>query len=277
MAKTKSILFIFKNLTLVASLLLSAVIQAKDVILVTPSSSPIDVRGTYASALLIQALSHSKPKHYNVVFSPPMNEARAEKQMHLGRNVHVMWAAARVEWENTLIAVKQPLLKGLLGKRVFFINKNKQNLFSIIRNINELKKLRLGTGHVWSITRIFENNQFNLVTSSSYEGLFKMLAKDRFDYFPRGVNEILEEFATRKEMYPNMAIEQDIVLKTDLPVYYYVTPASPEIAKDIEVGLAAIIKNGTFDKLFDQHFSQLQTSLQLTNRKVFKLTSPHKD
>ncbi|WP_048692232.1 hypothetical protein [Catenovulum maritimum] len=248
---------------------------SKTILLVTPSSSPIDVRGNYASGLLIEALTLYAPGKYNVIFSEPMNEARAERQMHDGTNVHVMWAAARKEWNESLIVIKQPLLKGLLGQRVLLINKHKQPLFDQITNINELKKLKLGTGHVWSITRIFEQNNFNLVTSSNYEGLFKMLELGRFDYFPRGVNEVIEEFNSRSKNYPNMVIEQNILLQTDLPVYYYVTPSEPKLAEDIAVGLDRLVKNGGFDKLFKQHFSQLQQELQLAKRRVFTIASPH--
>ncbi|WP_016956494.1 transporter substrate-binding domain-containing protein [Catenovulum agarivorans] len=248
---------------------------AKDLVLVTPSSSAIDVRGNYASALLIEALNHSSPNKYNVVFSEPMNEARAERQMHHGIHAHVMWAAARTEWDKTLIAVKRPLLRGLLGQRVLLINQYKQPIFEQITDIEQLKKLKLGTGHVWSITRIFQQNNFNLVTSSNYDGLFKMLAKDRFDFFPRGVNEVLAEVQSRSHNYPNMVIEKTILLQTKLPVYYYVTPAEPDMAKDIEVGLDAIQKNGNFDLLFTKYFGQLQQELQLTKRKVFILESTH--
>ncbi|WP_016954391.1 hypothetical protein [Catenovulum agarivorans] len=276
MSATKAGFNDFLHLSPALSLLLVAWLTpslaiSKDIVLVTPTSSPIDVSGNYASALLHEALELAAPSTYKISYSERVDEARAAKQMQQGRSVQVMWAAARTDWEASLIVVKHPILKGLMGQRVLLINRQNQLQFSKIESVEELKKLRLGAGHTWSVTAIFQHHQFNVVTSSSYEGLFKMLAKDRFDYFPRGVSEVLNEFDARKALYPNMAIEESIILQTDLPVYFYVTPVDPILALDITNGLSAIIENGRFDELFNQHFAALQKMLQLSKRKIFQL------
>ncbi|AWB66092.1 hypothetical protein C2869_06395 [Saccharobesus litoralis] len=245
---------------------------AEKVILISPSDSPNDARGEYAFTLLQKALNASQlNQNYQVELSQPINEARAYKQLTQGRSLHVMWAAYRAHWQQQLNQINKPILKGLLGQRVFLINQQEQVRFNQINHLHQLKALNLGTGHIWSITPILKRHGFNLVTSSSYDGLFAMLSKQRFDYFPRGINEVIAEYRYRKPQYPNLTIEKTILLQLDLPVYFYVTPSKPQLAVDITRGLDTLEHTGQFDRLFNQYFAHLDQALNLSTRKVFKV------
>ncbi len=90
---------------------------------------------------------------------------------------------------------------------------------------------------------------FNVTTANSYEGLFGMLMFDRFDYFPRGVNEIYAEFDQRAEELP-------------------------ELAKRIETGLLAMIKDGNLDKLFWEFHKDSIERANLAGRQILRQHNP---
>ena len=58
------------------------------------------------------------------------------------KNIDIIWAGISLERDRNFLSVKIPLTKGLLGYRLFIINKKNRKLFDSIKNINDLKKLR---------------------------------------------------------------------------------------------------------------------------------------
>ena len=115
---------------------------------------------------------------------------------------------------------------------------------------------------------------FNVVTGSCYEGLFHMLINDRFDYFPRGVNEIFQEHTIRQKSLPQMVIEPTKALYLPLPTYVFVSPKHPELAQRIETGLRAIIQDGSFNRLFRKFHQDNIRKANLDQREIFTLDNP---
>ncbi|MCP4387267.1 MAG: hypothetical protein GY802_03165 [Gammaproteobacteria bacterium] len=115
--------------------------------------------------------------------------------------------------------------------------------------MQQLKELRAGLRQQWSTTRVMKALGFNVTTANSYEGLFGMLMFDRFDYFPRGVNEIYAEFDQRAEELP-------------------------ELAKRIETGLLAMIKDGNLDKLFWEFHKDSIERANLAGRQILRQHNP---
>jgi hypothetical protein len=162
-------------------------------------------------------------------------------------------APSRKDWEETITPIYFPIFKGLLGYRRLLINREDAPQFKNITNIEQLKQLKSGLGRQWSTTKILQKNHFNIVTSTSYEGLFGMLGLHRFDYYIRGINEIYYEFEARRSKYPNMVIEESIVLNIPLPVFFFVSPEHPRLHKRIKEGLWMMQRDGSFDELFNQY------------------------
>ncbi len=178
------------------------------------------------------------------------------------------------EREAKFIPIRIPIRKGLMGYRIFLIRKQDRSRFASIRTLKELKKLRVGQGHIWNDVKVFKANEFNVVTSTSYEGLFKMLIHGRFDYFSRGINEAPNEYRERKETLPDLFVEEKILLYYPWPKYFFTSKKTPELAKRIERGLKIMIKDGSFEKHFMKYH---QKDIELTNlkkRRLFKIHNP---
>mgnify|MGYP000049338932 FL=1 len=250
-------------------------------LVVTYSPSPVskdDKRFDYGINLLRQVLNKTSSSHgsFNMFPAEGMNVGRAIEFLKSGETeaVNVVWTTSSKKREDSLLPIRIPIRKGLLGYRIFLIKKEDQAKFAAIQTLEELKQLRVGQGHIWNDVKVFQGNGFEVVTGPSYEGLFRMLMEDRFDYFSRGINEAPEEYESRKNKFPNLFIEDSILLYYPWPKYFFTSKKNPALAERIELGLRMMIEDGSFERLFIKYHSKDIERVNLKNRKLFKMYNP---
>lgn len=236
------------------------------------AESAADERVYYYSQLLALCLSKSD-KAYQV--EPAEFHAEQERGMKLveaNRGLEVTWTFTTSAREEKLMPIRIPIDRGLFGWRLFLIQKNDQELFKAIETPEQLAKLRAGQGHDWPDTEILQANHFLISGSTTYEGLFDMLARNHIQYFPRSLLEIELEL----NAHPNhgLAIESHLLLHYPTALYFFVNKNNTELAADIEKGLRIAIQDGSFKKLFDYHFSATIRKSNLANRKVIHINNP---
>lgn len=187
-------------------------------------------------------------------------------------NIDVIWTVTSIEREQQLQAVYVPLLKGLMGNRVFLIKKGEQKHFDHVQGLGDLKRLRAGQGINWPDTTILKYNELN-VQQALGTSLYKMLDKKRFDYFPRSITEVIKE----QGEYPQLMIENSLMLQYFSPIYFFVNKTKRSLAQRIEVGLIRAIDNGKFDQTFyaSRDVNALMAQLKLNDRKIIKLDHPY--
>lgn len=248
----------------------------KELVLIKRPLSKTDHRSEYPRKLLQAALTKtmSLDGDFQIEYSSEMSWGRAKLMLEEGETIHIIPAATRPQWEKDLLPIRIPLMKGILGNRIFLIKRQDQEKFTSITSLNELKKLRAGLGQTWSITSAFKHNGFEVVTGTNYEGLFRMLDHERFDYFPRGINEAPVEYQQRKNKFPDIHIEETILLTLPLPVYFFVSPKNPDLAKRVERGLNLMIKDGSFDRIFFEYHLEILEKASIDKRKVFRIENP---
>ena len=204
-----------------------------------------------------------------------MNRNRALIELIRGESINVHIAATRNEWEEKAIPTRIPVLKGLLGYRLLLVHKKDLKKFKTLKNIEGLKALRAGSGNQWTTTMVLKAAGFTLVGGNDYEGLFKMLTTNRFNYFPRGVNEIFREFGARISLLPNIQIEPTEALYFPTPSYFFVSPEYPGLADRIKRGMEILVQKGIIDSLFKEYFNGALSQANLKNRLIFKCENPH--
>lgn len=263
---------------LLFSILLAPALKGAELILVNKPRTAEDKRYEYPEKLLKAILSTTeqqygpaKIKHSKM----PMQRNRALLELELGEKIHVMATALKPEWEKRLTPIRIPIHKGLVGYRIFLILEKNQSMLSQITSIEQLKEISTGSGRQWSTTRALKESGFNVMEGINYEGLFSMLAKERFITFSRGINEAFAEYESHRHTLPTLAIEEDLLLYIPLPTYFYVTPNQPKLAKRIEEGLLAMIEDGSFDEMFNDEFGELIKTTNLPNRRVFSIDNPN--
>jgi ABC-type amino acid transport substrate-binding protein len=107
-----------------------------------------------------------------------------------------------------------------------------------------------------------------------YGQLFKMLSAKRFDIFPRGAGEIQYEFDRNAADNPDLAIEKNLLIYYPFPYYFFFNRADTALKKRIETGLRIMIKDGSFDQIFNKYYREVIERLNLKNRRVIRLNNP---
>lgn len=203
-----------------------------------------------------------------------MQQGRALESLVGSRRVDVVWTVTSREREQHLLPVRIPLEKGLFGYRVLLIRTGEQARFNTIKTLADLARFSAGQGHDWPDTAILRANQLPVETSSNYPNLFVMLARGRFDYFPRSVSEVSGEL--RQHQQRGLMLEQGLLLHYPSAMYFFVAKENVALAARLEKGLYRALNDGSFDALFQRH-PTMQEALQLMkqpNRTVLHLNNP---
>lgn len=224
--------------------------------------------------LLALALQKTEQQYgrVNIEVSPisvPQNRALTLIRDNLVLDVY--WSVSTKHREADVIPIKIPLLKGMMGQRVFLIMKEKQFLFSKQLKEQELQQLIAGQGHDWPDLDILLSNGYSATGSSNYSAIIKMLQMGRIDYFPRSVLEVINEQKDFEEL--GVVIESDLMLKYSSNIYYFVSKKRPELAVRVQEGLKIAMSDGSYEALYDEFVgsNELEKKLNLSNRKVFEL------
>lgn len=234
-----------------------------------------DPNAAYAIKMLKLAIAHSDNPDYKVEVSHEnFTQTRTNEEVRSKGLLDVCWASSDSNIEAQLRPIRVPLFKGLLGYRIFIINKNDQTKFDKVQTLEDLKKLTIGQGRTWADGRILEANGFKVIKTNKYPSLFYMVEGSRFDGFPRGVHEPFGELESRPDM--ELAVEKNLMLYYRMPFYLFVSPENQTLAKDLETGFARAIANGEFDKVFygDKAIQDVMNKTNMKNRKLFKLDNP---
>jgi len=235
-----------------------------------------DPRNQYFLDLLSMALEKTAniegPFQLKMV-NHKMYQGRALRSLNNGI-LDIVWTMTSTEREQQALAIYIPLLKGLQGYRIFIIRQQDEKTFSRINTVEDLQHFIAGQGHDWPDSYILKANGLPVVSVAGYDSLFTMLRKNRFDYFPRGVNEAWDEIDKRPNQ--GLVVEKTLVLQYKAPIYFFVSKNNQALASRIERGLRLAIKSGNFDRLFYNHPSTqaIFKRAQLNKRKVLKLDNP---
>lgn len=249
----------------------------EDVVRIVSKQSDKDRRGDYKDSLLDALLDHTVPEFgsYRIVNNKPITRKRGFIEMLHGRDLNLYFAPADRQWEDELIPIRVPIRKGLLNYRLLLIDKAELKAFAGIRTADDLKKFDVGLRAGWTTTKVMKALGFQVVTASSYDSVFLMLKHRRFSFIPRGVNEVFGEVDAWKDgKGANIVIEPSLALFMPMPVYIYVSPKEPKLARRIEAGFRIIKQNGEFDRLFKRFFGRSIEQADLDRRRILKVGNP---
>src|SRR5262249_37190127 len=151
-----------------------------------------------------------------------MPQSRSLLEVEHG-NLDVCWSVATRERDARLRAISIPIDFGLIGWRVLLIRRDAAAKFSEIRTLSDLAPRTAGPagqGHDWPDLPILRANGLTVVPSSTYEGLFQMLARRRIDYVPRAVSEFAGELDEHASL--PLAIEPALMIHYPSAIYFFV-------------------------------------------------------
>ena len=223
----------------------------------------IDITPEYGQTSLI-------PHHH------PMPQSRQVLSLIKG-DADVMWSVTSKQRESALIPIRLPLVKGFAGYRALVIQKGHQNKFPKHLDSQSLKQRSFVQGNDWPDLPILKFNGFNVHGenwSLWFSSMFTMVEKNIIDAFPRNITEISSDMMRHKER--QIAIEKYHLLYYPNYEYFFIRPDNQQLANRMRIGLTRLLKNGTLEKLFNQHKSHAvaMTFINDPNRTVHHLTNP---
>ncbi len=237
--------------------------------------APADEKDQLIVAILQLALTKSGQAHAYDLQTNPAIEASSTADAITSGNVDITWANAQYEQHAHMSPIRIPILKGLLGHRIFLIREGEQDRFNTIDSLEELKRIPLGQARFYNDTDILKQANMNVIDPVKHESLFKMLEGGRFEFFPRAVHEPWQEISAHQDL--PLTIEENILLVYPYALYFYVGANNAELQATIETGFRAAIEDGSFDQLFFSH-PLVKTALEksrFASRKVFRIDNPH--
>jgi hypothetical protein len=243
-----------------------------DVLRYPRSFSGYENQNNYVLALLQLALDKAGSSLRLTPSTHSMGQDRALTELALQRNVDVVWAMTSTAREAKLLPIRISIDKGLMGWRVALMAKEHADLLQNVHTMSDLQALQAGQGHDWPDRQILADNGLPVQASSSYEGLFHMLAAGRFDYFPRSLLEIGREAKSYQGL--GLTIDPYLLLHYPTSSYFFVSPNNPQLAEILRVGLERALADGSFDALFFEHNGRFLAQLKLSQRRVLELHNP---
>lgn len=230
-----------------------------------------DRRFDYALQLLKLGLSKTGVD-YRVELAPiAMNQERQVLELEANRSIDVAPIPSSAEREARLLPIRIPIQKGLLGWRLGLIRKGDQGRFTGITTLEDLKRVRLAQGQEWPDTQILRGNGIEVITAPRYDGLFGMLVGERYDYFPRSVNEIWDELDKHAA---TLEVEPRIALHYYYDAYFMVNQKNTQLAERLRQGLEKAVADGSFDHLFNLYHGERLRKARLDQRTVIELKNP---
>lgn len=241
--------------------------------------SAIDVRYNYHWEILRTALEKTKFKYgeFRMIKSQVMSESRQTFEMiNATGALSVMYLGTTPKLERNLIGIHIPVDKNLGAYSIFLVRQERKDDFRNITTLDELRKFTFGLGLGWIDVGILQSNGIKVVTGSSYDGLFEMLVNKRFDIFLRASTEIFSEVEERKTTLPDLCIEDNICLYYPQPMYFWFqnTSDGKRLAKRAEEGMRLMIKDGTYDRIFDKYQQAKIEKLHLSTRRILTIRNP---
>lgn len=235
-----------------------------------------DARHAYKFELIKKILEVTRAEFGDYQLAPFGEEPSAKRQALLisdGKILNLLWASpGTVIARADVITIPVDILRGLLGYRVCLINPAN---FPASGQLHSLNQLQIAQGLNWADVEIYKHNGINPTQAPTFEALFEMLAAKRFECLPLGADEVMYTWRDQKTKFPFLAIEPQVLIYYEYPIYLHISKQFPELAQRVTLGLQKLQRNGEFDRLFKHHHAADIAQLHLNQRKIFCLKSPY--
>ncbi|OXS16602.1 hypothetical protein CGX12_02915 [Zobellella denitrificans] len=241
-----------------------------------PQADPAPPHHHYYRQVLELALEKSgEPFTLNPV---PLNESqfRIAQMLFRGNPVNLAWMGTSSEYEQKLLPVRVPLMRGLSGFRVLIINRSRQPEFSQVQSLADLAAFTGVQGIGWSDIEVLKGAGLN-ISAARRTTILDMLNRDQHvDYYPRSPVEAFGELAAQGQDYPQLMVEPRLLLHYPFAVYFFVSPEAPRLAEALTRGLERAYSDGSFMALFERHplIRDSLRQLQAEQRLRLELANP---
>lgn len=224
--------------------------------------------------ILVETLKRADLQYvYPYASDKDVSNARILNDVKTG-SLDVMWSMTSRQLENDYQALYFPLFRGMLGMRLGIVKQQNKNIFKDVKTLDDLLAFTAGQGKTWPDTRILEHNGLTVAKTLKYPNLFYMLEGERFDYFPRGINEPWDEIVRHKEL--NLIVEPHLMVRYRAPLYFFLRKDNITLQKTMIKTLNNMVADGTFEKMFlnDTQVKAALSKANVAGRIIIDLENP---
>lgn len=234
-----------------------------------------DPRQKFPLAVLDLAMRKMHAKYTIRPSAETMERGRALVELEKSQRINLAFTSMASEAEKKLRPIRIPISRGLVGFRLFLINKDKQSAFAAIHNLDDLRQYRSGVGLGWIDAEVMQQARLPIL-KDKYDALFKMTHENIVDYFPRGANEIFAELEAHRKNQPALTIENHLMLAYRNDIIFYTSKSDELLASTIEKGMLAAYEDGSYMKLFNEHpyIQQVLRDAGLNKRTRIEIANP---
>jgi ABC-type amino acid transport substrate-binding protein len=266
------------TLIFIISLGLPLTVYATDTVKYLEAAQSHEKRTLHKDEVLLRALQLTEPEFGDFTIDKikvEMSPTRARRYIEEGHLINTFILPVNKKWEPHAIPIKIPLRLGLISYRLLLVNKEKLPLFKEVKTLEQLSQLTAGLQSGWVTTEIFNELGIKTVESYTFEGLFLMLNKQRFDYLPRAVYEIFDELTLRQDKIKNVVVEPNLALFIPKVTYLYVSKTEPRLAKRLKLGLEKLLSSGELKAILDKYYQEDIKRADLKNRTIIEIPNPY--
>ncbi len=245
------------------------------------SASDIDAHAAFGWELLSTILERTRSTHGDYTLAMSSDPAQALRFRHANSSsdiqVNVVILTISPEWNDILLPVRIPVLRGLLGYRLLLAHRQDLDRFNGIKTLEDLRRITFGSVKHWLDTTIMEKAGLSVVTGTTFDGLHKMMQARRFEALTRGVHEIESETASiANDPDSDIVVVPHLLMHYYLPVYFWFSrdKEGQRRAERVKAGLSAMVADGSFERMFDSRFGPVIQKYDLAHRTIIELPNP---
>ncbi|WP_319779208.1 hypothetical protein [Maridesulfovibrio sp.] len=205
--------------------------------------------------LKIETIPASQPRRVQIVNSSSQN--------------YVIALGSRKEHEEILKPIYVPIQLGLgIGHRIMLTRPDVEDNLKKVKNLDDLSKFIFAQGLGWADVKILRNAGLTVHTPADPTNIPKMLIRDRVDLYPRGLFEIAAEYKRYSADYPDLVIDDYIVLSYPLASFFYVRKDNEKLYNAIKTGLETAYYNGQLQDMImtDPVYNKTMQEINLGKR-----------
>lgn len=212
-----------------------------------------DALSQYRIDIIKLALELSGEPYQFSLYEEQMNQARRLNFLTTGRHFNVAIQGTSIDFEERFLPVRIPIYLGLgSGYRLMIIRNQIQSSLASVSSLSDLLAFSIGQGTSWSDIAIWKNAGFKVI-DSSYKNLFGMAASGRFDLFSRGLFEAYEEHRIFVQQYPNLTVDNALLIVYPFAIYIFVSPSHPEVHAALQKGMQTAYRTGQLQSLLTKN------------------------
>ncbi len=262
-------------LALVVSMLFSISAYSDVIKLNVPIVDESPKQHEYYHELLETALIEAG--HTPILTAYKLPQVRARLFLNTGK-ISIYWMINSKKRNEDFAPIKVGLTNGLIGVRILFIKNGDQPLYGKVKNLDDFRNLNLigGLGRGWYSVDVWKENGLKYKEHHGNWGdIFKMLPhRPDYDYFSRGVNEILQE----SKLHPRLVIEKRLTLIYDRDFRFYFSTVGDGTYKRhgtiIKGAMKKAQNSGLIARLVYKYWGDDYKTLDFDNRIKIKLKAP---